>query len=49
MTSKGKFIEIQGTAENAPFSEKEFNSLLKIAKSGIREVLKKPGGDGKMP
>jgi len=41
MTSRGRFVEIQGTAEHEPFSEKEFQTLLKLAKTGIRSILKK--------
>lgn len=40
MTGKGKFVEVQGTAEGAPFSEKEMSSLMKLAKSGIADLVK---------
>ena len=39
MTSKGRFIEIQGTAEKEPFSDKEMNGLLRIAKRGIKKMV----------
>lgn len=39
MTGGGKFIEIQGTAENAPFSEKEFVGLTRLAKKGIGKIM----------
>ncbi len=39
MTSKGKFVEIQGTAETTPFSEKEFYKLMNLAKNGIRSII----------
>lgn len=39
MTESGKFIEIQGTAENAPFSDKELEKMLDLAKSGIKSIL----------
>ncbi len=39
MTSQGKFVEIQGTAEKTPFSEKEFQRLVDLAKKGIRQIL----------
>ncbi len=39
MTSKGKIIEIQGTAEGEPFSEAELGKLLQIAKSGIKNII----------
>ncbi len=38
MTGSGKFIEIQGTGEEATFSEDELAKLLKHAKSGIKEL-----------
>ncbi|MHB1232118.1 MAG: ribonuclease PH [Burkholderiales bacterium] len=40
MTDSGGFVEIQGTAEGAPFSHAEMNSLLALADKGIRELLK---------
>ena len=38
MTGKGHFVEVQGTGEEATFSESELDSLLKIAKKGIKEL-----------
>ena len=38
MTGRGQFVEIQGTGEEATFSEKELESLLKLAKKSIREL-----------
>ena len=38
MTGSGKFIEVQGTAEGAPFSEETLQQLLAIGKSGIRRL-----------
>lgn len=38
MTGSGKFIEIQGTGEEATFSEDELGKLLKLAKSGIKDL-----------
>jgi ribonuclease PH len=35
MTGAGQFIEIQGTGEEATFSDRELNAMLKLAKSGI--------------
>jgi ribonuclease PH len=35
MDDKGGFIEIQGTAENAAFTETEFAAMLVLAKQGI--------------
>lgn len=39
MDDKGGFIEIQGTAENAAFSEAEFAAMLGLAKTGIGNLL----------
>ena len=39
MTEKGGFIEIQGTAEAAPFSQNEMTAMLILAKSGIDELV----------
>lgn len=38
MTGQGKFVEIQGTGEEDVFSESELQSLLKLAKKGIKEL-----------
>ena len=38
MTGKGQFIEIQGTGEEATFSEKELQTLLNLAKRGIKQL-----------
>ncbi len=38
MTGSGRFVEIQGTGEEATFSESELGALLKLAKSGIAEL-----------
>ena len=40
MTGSGKFIEVQGTAENAPFTKKQLERMSEIALGGIRELLK---------
>ena len=34
MTESGKFVEIQGTAEEQPFSRDDLNHLLDLAKAG---------------
>ncbi len=39
MTDAGGFIEVQGTAEGAPFSTQEFNSMLVLAEKGINELF----------
>jgi ribonuclease PH len=36
--STGDFIEVQGTAEGAPFSRAELDSLLDLATKGIQEL-----------
>jgi len=38
MTGKGQFVEIQGTGEEATFSESELAELLKLAKKSIKEL-----------
>ena len=39
MTGKGQFVEIQGTGEEATFSEDELSSLLRLGRKGIRELI----------
>ena len=39
MTGEGKFVEIQGSGEEATFSESELAELLTLGKKGIRELL----------
>jgi ribonuclease PH len=38
MTGSGKFIEVQGTAEHAPFSPAQLHSLLELATAGIASL-----------
>jgi len=38
MTGAGKFVEIQGTAEGAPFDRQELESLMALAQDGITEL-----------
>jgi ribonuclease PH len=38
MTGEGRFVEIQGTGEEATFDQKEMNDLLALASRGIREL-----------
>lgn len=40
MTASGKFVEIQGTSEAAPFTAAQLQQMLTLAKKGIRELLK---------
>ncbi|MBZ9789859.1 ribonuclease PH [Rhizobium sp. 3T7] len=39
MTGAGGIVEIQGTAEGAPFTDEEFASLMALAKTGIAELV----------
>lgn len=39
MTGAGGFVEIQGTAEGAPFSREEMAQLLALAEQGITELV----------
>ncbi len=40
MTSEGKFIEVQGTAEGEPFSREAMDRLMNLAQGGIAELFK---------
>ena len=40
-TEKGRFVEIQGTAEGATFTEEEMQAMLALAKAGIAELVAK--------
>jgi ribonuclease PH len=39
MTSKGEFVEIQGTAEGKPFSRESINDLLSLSEKGIQRLF----------
>ncbi|MFN8369951.1 MAG: ribonuclease PH [Bacteriovoracaceae bacterium] len=39
MTGKGKFVEVQGTAEGEAFSEEELSGLIKCSKLAMKEVI----------
>jgi ribonuclease PH len=39
MTGSGGFVEVQGTAEGAPFSRAEMDALLALAAKGIAELV----------
>ena len=41
MTGSGGMVEVQGTAEGAPFTRTELNALLDLAQSGIRSLIDK--------
>ena len=38
MTEDGRFIEIQGTAEDEPFDRAELDAMLRLAEKGGREL-----------
>jgi len=38
MTGGGKFVEVQGTGENAVFDEHELTAMLKLARGGLKEL-----------
>src|SRR6478752_737467 len=40
-TGKGKFIEVQGTAEGQPFDRDALNTLLDLADHGIKQLIEK--------
>lgn len=40
LTSSGKIIEIQGTAEGDPFSKEEFDTIFYLAKKSISKIIK---------
>ena len=48
LTGSGKFVEIQGTAEQVPFSRDELNALMALAETGIAQLteLQKRALDG---
>lgn len=39
MTGRGNLVEIQGTAEKRPFSKKDLDKLILLAKRGIEEIV----------
>ena len=39
MTSQGKFVEVQGTAEANPFPKETIDSLLSLAEKGIKQLF----------
>jgi ribonuclease PH len=40
MTGSGRLVEVQGTAEGAPFSRADLDSLLDLAETGIEELTR---------
>jgi ribonuclease PH len=43
MTSSGRFVEVQGTAEGTPYTRNELNELLGLAELGISRLLEAQG------
>lgn len=39
MTARGRFVEIQGTAEEHPFDQASFDAMLSLARRGIRRLF----------
>ena len=39
MTGAGGFVEVQGTAEGAPFSQAQMDALMSLAQGGIRDLV----------
>ena len=39
MTGRGGIVEVQATAENAPFTEEQLGSMLALARAGIGELV----------
>ena len=39
MTDEGQFVEVQGTGEDAPFTQREMTAMLKLAREGIVELM----------
>ena len=40
LTNEGEFVEIQGTAETAPFGEERLRKMLTLARSGVRGLMR---------
>ena len=38
MTGSGKFIEVQGSGEEATFTRKQLDALLELGEAGIRQI-----------
>ena len=41
MTGRGKFVEVQSTAENKTFSEKDLHELIGLAHKGIKKIIER--------
>jgi len=40
MTGQGRYVEVQGTGESVAFSEAELKAMLRLARAGIRKILR---------
>jgi ribonuclease PH len=41
MTGEGKYIDVQGTAESQPYTEKDLEEMLRLARLGIADITAK--------
>ena len=41
VTGKGKFIEVQGTAESVPFSQEQLQAMIDLSKKGINVLIER--------
>lgn len=39
MTGKGRFVELQGTAEQEPFTDKELGSMIALGRNAIKDLI----------
>jgi ribonuclease PH len=39
MTGAGGFVELQGTAEGAPFTRAQFDAMISLAETGIAHLI----------
>jgi ribonuclease PH len=39
MTGAGKYVEVQGTAEDAPFDRSQLDAMLEVASAGIQDLV----------
>ena len=39
MTGSGQFVEVQGTGEEATFTERQLSTMIELARTGIRELI----------
>ena len=40
MTGSGKYVEIQGTGEEDPFSAEELHTFLELGKKGVEDLIR---------